>query len=273
MANPKSAQIEFTVKWNRSLLNKTKTYGTEYFDTTENITALICDETTTNTANIPADSSFTNVEDSVTLDGIVGLSIDNTLLHNALMTNGDGTVVDALYNPETAPATDSPVYTDLCLHQIYNEWLVYRSMGVCMKDSTYTSVTTSPEMCVEEDDCADKNQMTEWALDHGFATAVAEEPLGIALDGHIIVGPYNEDGELYVCADLDGCNGTFLSDNSYAYVMSRKFPYIVGCWGSASPITTPVESTCSIDACVKSAVSGVVFASSALALVIAATSF
>jgi len=58
-----------------------------------------------------------------------------------------------------------------------------------------------------------------------------EEPMGLALDGHIIVGPYNEDGELWSCEEHDVCNGVFLSDNSYAYVMTYTFPYVVGCWG------------------------------------------
>ena len=149
-------------------------------------------------------------------------------------------------------------------------------MGSCMKTgSDYRSATTSPEMCVEEYDCYYYDQHVYFALDQSFpsSTAVAEEPMGIAFDGHIIVGPYNEDGELYVCADLDGCNGTFLSDNSYAYVMSRKFPYLVGCWGPANVIVTPVDSACSTDACHKGAVSNIIFASSILAAAIATLSF
>ena len=56
-------------------------------------------------------------------------------------------------------------------------------------------------------------------------------PMGLAKDGHIIVGPYNSDGELWSCDDHDVCNGVFLSDNSYAYAMTYTFPYVVGCWG------------------------------------------
>ena len=56
-------------------------------------------------------------------------------------------------------------------------------------------------------------------------------PTGLAKDGHIIVGPYNSDGELWSCDEHDVCNGVFLSDNSYAYAMTFTFPYVVGCWG------------------------------------------
>ena len=141
--------------------------------------------------------------------------------------------------------------------------------------SDYRSTTTSPEMCAEEYDCYHYDQHTTYAMDQSFpsSTAVAEEPLGIAFDGHIIVGPYNEDGELFVCADLDGCNGAFLSDNSYAYVMSRKFPYIVGCWGPAAVIVTPVDSTCAEDACHKGALSNIIFSASVLVAAMATLSF
>ena len=121
------------------------------------ITDLICNVDTTATTNLPAEVEFTNNNANVDLNGIVGIGIDNTILYNALDSVDDGlggTIVsDALYNPRTAPATDSPSYTDLCLHQIYNNWLIYRSMGVCMKDGVYKSVTTSPEMCSDEYNC------------------------------------------------------------------------------------------------------------------------
>ena len=56
---------------------------------------------------------------------------------------------------------------------------------------------------------------------------------GIALDGHVIYGPYNEDGELWSCEDLDVCNGFFLSDGAYGYASTTFYPYTVGCWGPA----------------------------------------
>ena len=58
--------------------------------------------------------------------------------------------------------------------------------------------------------------------------------MGIAKDGHLILGPYNEDGELWSCSEYDACNGTFLSDGSYAYVSTTTFPYTVGCFGPAA---------------------------------------
>ena len=74
-------------------------------------------------------------------------------------------------------------------------------------------------------------------------------PIGLAKDGHIIVGPYNSDGELFECDDHDVCNGVYLSDNSYAYVPTQRFPYVVGCWGPGPNQSYSVASTCSTTGC------------------------
>lgn len=58
--------------------------------------------------------------------------------------------------------------------------------------------------------------------------------IGIARDGHVIVGPYNANGELWICDEHDFCNGTFITGGSYAYVLTSTFPYVVGCWGPAT---------------------------------------
>jgi len=74
-----------------------------------------------------------------------------------------------------------------------------------------------------------------------------EKAIGLAKDGHIIVGPYNSDGELFECDDHDVCNGVFLSDNSYAYVATQRFPYVIGCWGPAPKQVH--KATCSKNSC------------------------
>ena len=56
-------------------------------------------------------------------------------------------------------------------------------------------------------------------------------PVGIAKDGHVIYGPYKEDGTLWNACDLDLCNGMYLNENIYAYATTTFHPYFVGCWG------------------------------------------
>ena len=52
--------------------------------------------------------------------------------------------------------------------------------------------------------------------------------IGIALDGHLIYSPYDENGDPH--AGLDSCNGK-VYEGTYAYFASNSFPYILGCFG------------------------------------------
>ena len=44
--------------------------------------------------------------------------------------------------------------------------------------------------------------------------------VGVALDGHLIVGPYDKWGGPYECFQFDSCGGTYLDDGSYVYPLS-----------------------------------------------------
>ena len=89
-----------------------------------------------------------------------------------------------------------------------------------------------PGKCKDADNDSCVRQPVTYGLDGITSTDVPYgTPLGLAKDGHIIVGPYNDKGELWSCEDHDICNGVFLKDNSYAYAMTYTFPYVVGCWG------------------------------------------
>ncbi|CDW90957.1 UNKNOWN [Stylonychia lemnae] len=56
--------------------------------------------------------------------------------------------------------------------------------------------------------------------------------IGIARDGHSILGPYKRDGELWQPCDVDMCNGIEIA-GIYYYVTTMFHPYTVGCWGPA----------------------------------------
>ena len=66
--------------------------------------------------------------------------------------------------------------------------------------------------------------------------------IGIAKDGHLVVGPYDDSQTLLACS-TDICNGMFLGDGSYVYVSSPYHPYFVGCWGPAN--SPPIAQWCS----------------------------
>lgn len=67
---------------------------------------------------------------------------------------------------------------------------------------------------------------------------------GLAKDGHVIYGPYNSNGELWGCSDVDACNGFLLLDGSYGYASTTWFPYAVGCFGPAPKIRSSINFSC-----------------------------
>ena len=55
----------------------------------------------------------------------------------------------------------------------------------------------------------------------GFSNGSSDIPIGIALDGNVVYGPYNKSGE--PIAGLDSCNGKYV-DGNYAYFSTATFP-------------------------------------------------
>lgn len=253
--HPKAHQMDFTVKWNENMLNKTWRYSESDVNSSDKLTALLCNVATTAPSSIPADRSYkanANFKDAAELDGVVALAMDNSFIWRPVDNLG-GKVRDGLL---VVPGYDPRPTTDMCLHQINGtKVLSTRSYGTCMKPSSYTSIVDSPFMTDSVDATKQETHLAKWARNTSFPSSAKAEPMGIARDGHIIVGPYNSKGELYSCEDLDICNGTFLDDNSYAYVMTATFPYVVGCWGGrAWHITHKLNDSCSQNVCTKSAI-------------------
>ena len=57
-------------------------------------------------------------------------------------------------------------------------------------------------------------------------------PIGIAKDGRVIYGPYNEVGSRWTYSELDNCNGVYVgAEGTYSYAATGFFPYMIGCWG------------------------------------------
>ena len=66
--------------------------------------------------------------------------------------------------------------------------------------------------------------------------------VGIAKDGHKILGPFKSDGSLWQPCDVDICNGVIIN-GSYYYAMTNFYPYSIGCWGPATS-TGSLALTC-----------------------------
>jgi hypothetical protein len=124
-------------------------------------------------------------------------------------------------------------------------------------------------LCDDVDSCKNDpylHMYSSWSnkLDNGGV-------IGLARDGHVIVGPYNDEGELWNCDEHDVCNGTFLKDSSYAYVLTTTFPYVVGCWGPGEVQYKTVSNKCSPKSCQATTLQ--VYTSFAAALVLVGSFF
>ena len=86
--------------------------------------------------------------------------------------------------------------------------------GCAVGSQTYTQA--APELC-ESEDPLDRLMCDQYPgaynLHKGFEDGADHGGLiGLARDGHLVYGPYTENGELWSQDQLDICGGTYLSD-------------------------------------------------------------
>lgn len=108
-------------------------------------------------------------------------------------------------------------------------YLVYKQLPGCLLGDAFAESADKVPECTGP--CAaDPMKFFRSSYEFQFTKL---QIIGIALDGHVIYGPYNEDHELWTCDDHDICNGRFFTDmdNSYAYIVTQTHPYVIGCWG------------------------------------------
>ena len=114
------------------------------------------------------------------------------------------------------------------------------------KGNGWASTSVAPDMCINTEAC--RNDPVKFALDNAYTnTSTYGNIIGFAKDGHMIIGPYNQNGELWSCSDHDACNGVFIN-NEYFYVSTTTFPYVLGCFGPASGAQA-YAVTCSNSSC------------------------
>jgi len=75
-------------------------------------------------------------------------------------------------------------------------------------------------MCTDTDDC--KDYPWSWGTRAWTDNTSYGGDVGLARDGHVIKGPYNEDGELWDCDDHDICNATFAGMGEDTVVFHTK---------------------------------------------------
>ena len=208
-------------------------------------------------------------------DHVAGYAFDNIPIFNALSVDNHSSSSELSCEEEENGCDDESDIDyhdaleaeieamDTCLtYSSLDNVLHYHALGRCMKSfNTLLTGTDSPTLCKEESEDERTNKKCtqdpfSWArltppspyTDNPFTDKTLTD-IGLARDGHVIKGPYNENGELWTCEDVDICNGTFLEDGSYVYVATSTFPYTVGCWGPGTQQLMPVSNECSRRGC------------------------
>ena len=237
--NPRTtAIVDFEVVWNEDVSGVVNYQDTDA-DSETKVSEILCDIQRTNDSNMMSSTGYVERGDmDSNIATASGVSVSGALIYNAL----DGDNLDAV---------EQEWYTlDNCLtHPTPFGAYHYHSWSPCYKKGNgFASQTQAPNMCKDTDAC--KNAPMTWAIDNGFADTsmygTNANIMGVAKDGHMIWGPYDENGELWDCADHDICNGAFI-DGNYVYLSTTTFPYILGCFGPGP--TQSYQASCTSGGC------------------------
>jgi len=127
--------------------------------------------------------------------------------------------------------TYKPPQFDSCMSHLDKTGFIHSHLlGGCNKGGDLDYASKQGEICKLTDIC--HTEVKEYALKK-FSASRGRQPVGIAIDGHIIWGPYKEDGNLYTGCETDMCNGLYIN-GYYSYALTTWLPYNIGCFGGAT---------------------------------------
>ena len=200
----------------------------EDVNSVEKVTELLCDISRTKPTNMLDGTGYTEYTDSAAnpqptppsqLNTASGIAISGAMIFNALAAENRDAVENEWVTLDNCLTHPTP----------YGEYHYHMWSPCYKKGNGYASTSVAPSMC--KDTMACHLDPMQFAINAAFTdTSTYGEIIGVTKDGHLIYGPYNENGELWSCEDHDVCNGTFI-DGNYVYISTTTFPYILGCFG------------------------------------------
>jgi hypothetical protein len=107
--------------------------------------------------------------------------------------------------------------------------LHYHSASTCIADTDYIETAANSTASVME------TTKTVFTSDLPYRTA-----MGISKDGRPVYTPLYDNGKEYSGCDVDICNGLEIGGH-YSYVSTLFHPYIIGCYGPGSNMTTAYQ--------------------------------
>lgn len=169
------------------------------------------------------------------VDGVVGITFTGVPIYGG---SGEGTNKDAIL-PKPASAMSYLNQMDFCLGNVnsISQFYHFYTFSPCMMTSAQKSADP-PQTCSGYGNCA-TNPKTYMIS----GVTKAKTLVGIALDGHLIYGPWKTATATWTKCDVDVCNGINMEDDEYAYAMTTFHPYTIGCWGPGNKQT--IKQSCS----------------------------
>ena len=160
------------------------------------------------------------------VEGIVGIAINGVPIHS-----GTSELMYDFFAPKGSGAGAVRVEVDSCLGSSeYKTFYHYYSFSPCMFQNGISAAGNAA-------DCKSNSQCSKDYLKYAVANLPTPQRVlavvGIARDGHMIVGPYKSSGALWQPCDVDACNGVTVK-GQYVYVSTLFYPYTVACWGPAT---------------------------------------
>lgn len=211
--------VNFEVKWNWDVGDSLETTAVSQ----DELNGELCDIHWPHDSGMPSQADYTLTEGDV--NTMTGVAVDGGYIFGPL-SNED---VDPFFPNYYGSVTDleaAKEHVDLCLmHPEATGNLHYHMMSPCILAPDTYGRNVSP--CTDSTTCG--TDKVGWALG-GYANYTSLTPIGIAKDGHVIWGPYKDDGTVWADCDVDMCGGAVI-EGSYGYATTIFHPYFVGCWG------------------------------------------
>lgn len=249
--------FDFSVIYNTDVKSKS---ASSTFTSQSQFDTAVC--SVSKTSNVPAWASYSITSDSASLSTATGVALNGVVILASSSTNNIDPFYPQSWSGMVAMADE---YVDGCLGHpngpgVYH----YHILSPCIISAASVAATTP---CTSITDCA--SDVGSYALDY-YANYKEEVVLGIAKDGHLILGPYDHTGTQFDCSSFDQCGGVYSNDGSYVYIFNNIFPYISNCFGPANALV--YEASCSSNTCSAQGSSSSVFMSAISSLFVLAAS-
>ncbi|CDW90313.1 UNKNOWN [Stylonychia lemnae] len=203
----------------------------------------LCDEAWTQTGFIT--SLYPDyIEYSGNFDGIVGISLNGVPIHTGNSEYGSDIFYPKSYGSKLY--STKKVHLDTCLGSSeFSGYYHYYGWSPCI-------LPRGPIKSLEYTSCNYNEACQQDPLAYSLSFMSPQEKtimiIGVARDGHSILGPYRRDGMLWQPCDVDLCNGLYIG-GVYYYVTTMFHPYTVGCWGPSPKKTIAQQCSNNVQVC------------------------